>query len=976
VTQALDSGSRRPDNDADAYALSRPVVGRADALDDPVVARADTLDCASLNVSVRANGLHYGSIVSTIEADGVVPRGVDSEALCASEPASVPINQPEVQWVEFGAQFQRNNTTPSIGGGGLDFAASCFELEYRIAHDLPVRGYPHISRAKKLAVHRKYRSEHTERIAAYKRTHRAEANAGTRLWKANNPDKVKLFKNRELSQIYHRPFISIDSEGRDYEGRDVEYNGVVYKEHRSVLWAMGGALIDEAGKFADTDNHFLTNADESPLSSRQILDWLIDKSREINKKYRDVNFISFAFNYDVTQILAGLPHKKAFEIARGKTSPGKGGKSRRARATLYGPFAITYVKGKSLWIGRLNDPEHPYKSDDKGGKTLDVFHSVTIYDVFGFYQSAFLKVVKSLVMQCHATKDEYDTIEANKKRRSDFANVPLEEIKRYTALELSLLSRALTILRNHGFDGMGVRLERWSGAGSAAGALMKKMRVADYFPNGEHKIKTRNIGEAQDTAHQAFFGGRIELLKQGYAPDQELFGYDICSAYPSVMVDLPAMNDGDWREVSTPNRDSIYSANILSRYLVHWNFPIRAKRKTKSPDREWTPFFPLPYRTKNNAILFPATGCAWVMRDDLIAGLEWIKAFGLRPKDHILIIERGLEFIPGNDVKPFAFAANLYEKRRQIKASPVYDIAEKAIKLSINSLYGKTAQKVGGDNFKPPGCANPHYAAAITAGTRRRMMEAALKAPYDIVMFATDGIVSTSKLVGLPRVKRGGDTKLLGDWEMDNIPGGGMFLQSGVYTFLKGSGENVTKMRGVDIRNLTLGISMREFLLEKTLPEWKRLVDNEDEDDLPSVETNQHTYMTAGSAVATRQRFQVCGRWADTNRRLEVHEVGLKRILLPDRPELYFTEANPDGSVLHAERCHRLVPTAPARNATPDILSKPSYPEWLDLSTEEDWAKDIASGKVAIDVGFDDGKDDDYEDDDNERDQESIWDGL
>jgi DNA polymerase elongation subunit (family B) len=43
--------------------------------------------------------------------------------------------------------------------------------------------------------------------------------------------------------------------------------------------------------------------------------------------------------------------------------------------------------------------------------------------------------------------------------------------------------------------------------------------------------------------------------------------------------------------------------------------------------------------------------------------------------------------------------AELYEMRRVAKSKKEYDIVEKAIKLTLNSLYGKTVQSVGGERI-------------------------------------------------------------------------------------------------------------------------------------------------------------------------------------------------------------------------------------------------------------------------------------
>src|SRR5215831_15511989 len=96
---------------------------------------------------------------------------------------------------------------------------------------------------------------------------------------------------------------------------------------------------------------------------------------------------------------------------------------------------------------------------------------------------------------------------------------------------------------------------------------------------------------------------------------------------------------------------------------------------------------------------------------------------------------------------------------RTIKKSGAYDITEKNIKLCLNSLYGKTAQSIGGSEHEPPMTACPWYAGAITAGTRRAVLEAALHAPNDVVQFMTDGVHFTRPV---PELVLG---KNLGEWE-------------------------------------------------------------------------------------------------------------------------------------------------------------------------------------------------------------------
>jgi DNA polymerase elongation subunit (family B) len=80
------------------------------------------------------------------------------------------------------------------------------------------------------------------------------------------------------------------------------------------------------------------------------------------------------------------------------------------------------------------------------------------------------------------------------------------------------------------------------------------------------------------------------------------------------------------------------------------------------------------------------------------------------------------------DERPFDFVGHLFEERKRIKdeieRSGNYDIREKTIKLSLNSIYGKLAQSVGREGWAPE-VANPYYAAATTAYCQRRLLEAA-----------------------------------------------------------------------------------------------------------------------------------------------------------------------------------------------------------------------------------------------------------
>jgi hypothetical protein len=448
-----------------------------------------------------------------------------------------------------------------------------------------------------------------------------------------------------------------------------------------------------------------------------------------------------------------------------------------------------------------------------------------------------------------------------KKKRDKFEHVSIARIKAYTRLELKLLARAVNVLRMKlhlmPYKGgiLDLRLKSWCGAGSIAGALIRKFNLKEN--HYAEDISVRDLPPWQVASHHAFFGGNIQMLKMGYLSSTTLYGYDIASAYPWGMTLFPSMKGGKWTHLVPSNSASdlrqeapfpgftalpaepkhtcakgdissfnkarslkelralIEKTNILSMFKIYFVLP-------RKDGNKWVPWFPLPYRVpKTKAILFPYAGYGWYMRDDLLALIAWLEGFcptwprAGRNGEAKLTFEQAFLFAPAlpglSDCEnpapaPYAFIPELYEERRRIKSLPYYDLMELIIKLgALNSLYGKIAQKVGGNFDEPPPGACPYYAAATTAACRRRLIEAAMLDPHAIIFFATDGILATRPLKGLPRLKMPGDRIELGDWEFFEA-NRGLFIQAGVYHYwkkvIKDDGtiewKPVTKTRGGD----------------------------------------------------------------------------------------------------------------------------------------------------------------------------------
>ena len=696
---------------------------------------------------------------------------------------------------------------------------------------------------------------------------------------------------------------------------------------------------------------WLCHDDKRALTFTEIADFLLS----LPPIYGDAIFVSFAFNYDVTILLQALAdylpktaYKKVYEISKKE----KLGLSReklkiKVKGAVYvGDYAIDWMKSKRLVIKQFRDHNNP-----KAG----FLRKIVIYDTFGFYQTSFVKVAESLQKLGIVTADEVERLAADKARRRDFDQAPLDEIKAYTALELRMLSSACVKLRD-GFDWMGLRLRSWSGAGAAAAALIRAKGVPDHYAGW---VRKRDALPEQMKAHASYYGGHIELLKQGVTT-AGAHVYDIRSAYPSEMQELPSMRGGAFRHWTLEGRlldwKGVGRASKISMFFIRWRLP-RFLRLKETGEVRAVPFFPLPYRLPGGGILFPSEGSGWFMRDDAIAARRWLERFvalGLpgvtqngvstritkldaeaiapfygahslprEPSRHglYLAVTEACFFDPDpSEPLPHAFIPELFAERARLKREEPGNVAEQNIKLSLNSLSGKAAQSIGGSEDNPPATANPWYAAATTAGTRRRVLEAALHAPFDVVQFSTDGIVS---LALLP-LDMGED---LGQWEYKRVPPGepAVFLQSGLYAYkTDGDAAYTTKTRGMAKRYKT----QVEWMLALVPGKWAEPSSPDDPDTWPTLEIMQEEFVTAGSAVASRARFGVIGRWARKPRRVDIHIPGLKRRLNPFRPELYFgTREKP------ARRCFELVETLPAANPIENahlIPSKPSQPKWLE----------------------------------------------
>jgi hypothetical protein len=213
----------------------------------------------------------------------------------------------------------------------------------------------------------------------------------------------------------------------------------------------------------------------------------------------------------------------------------------------------------------------------------------------------------------------------------------------------------------------------------------------------------------------------------------------------------------------------------------------------------------------------------------------------------------------------------------------------------------------------------------------------------------------------------------LGQWELEKVTDL-LTVQSGIYSYRKGD-EIENKARGFTVSSVDLQaienrleleevadkmIAFREVLLDKVPAAWRQAAFKPDGtiNPAPSIELVLRTFMTARQAVASRDRFDLIGRWAEVPKKMNVHTPGPKRRLLDPEDcdgneeyvaRLYCSEIERD-----AARCHELVPTAPSRPAinTWNVMSLPYIPKWYEgeAQLDNDWAmeEDLESEDIAL----------------------------
>lgn len=670
--------------------------------------------------------------------------------------------------------------------------------------------------------------------------------------------KIDHGKGGKTSKWDKGQFIALDGEGES-DGAPQKFrvgsDGKTYRAASHIytlLAASTGETLYNGGK---------------RLDSQTCIDFLCD----LGSEYKKAIFVIFAGSYDINHMLLfGFDKETLQKISRGETLQWKHDDV---------DYYIEYRARKSLSLKRGLE----YKINDSTGKHVPVWKDkITVWDTFGFFQESFVKVMGKWLGETHR---HYQLIKKMKTLRGDFENVEQKEINAYNAAELETLVELMEKVRDS-INGLDLKCTRWDGAGSIAGALFRKHNSREFKRPYKIDIKL------ETAIRTAYAGGRIEIAKMG-SYSGTVYDYDINSAYPFVMKDLPSLAKGWWKHGT--GRPTPGFTLVRCRYDF-------AKGQA---------FYPLFFRTDKMQIYFPQSGEGWYWYPEYEAALDCIG---------VLDVIEYYHFVPDTDEKPFHWINEYYETRKKWVKNPDQEWqrgGEKIIKLGLNSLYGKTAQQLGGTGLAPPTYHQMEWAGYITACTRARLYKAAIKDPDSIIGFATDGIFST-KALNIPL----STTKEIGAWDLKTF-NGLTIVMAGVYWWHKEGNKYEHFSRGFDKESM----------------ETPALVLDAWANGLSGIDIPMHRLITMGSACASDTLWKMRGRFTEGFRSLRLDGKSNKRQAI---------------NVVRKKPHKNLVDLKPAENLEYNCgLLKISHPypiKWLDGAMTDEFENDLELQKENADT--------------------------
>lgn len=498
--------------------------------------------------------------------------------------------------------------------------------------------------------------------------------------------------------------------------------------------AVDGEGLTRAGRhdytlLAASDGSYIESYDDGGLSTVECFDYLL----ELGANNPGCIIVGFYTNYDVNMIFRDLPEKVLDGLWMGEI------RTWRADEKGMRQYRLEYVPNRVLKLSKGF-----WYIDERTSKSRwYTEQTITWWDCSQFFQSSFVKALREWNA---ATPETIDEIERMKSKRGEFNASEIEQIRAYCQSECELLVGMMDRVAA-ALDALELRLSSWYGAGSIASAMLRREGAK------HHVVSEWPIAELEGAVMGAYFGGRVETFAIGVI-DTPTYNYDVRSAYPAAIAEMPSATAGEWRHADKWE-DAKWAV-----WRCKWN------RLTDS-ETKLTPF---PFR-HDKRIYWPYEGEGWYHAVETKAALD---VFANPERNIAIEVVEGWVYDVGPE-RPFLSTREMYEARAEYKRNG--QPQEKILKLGINSKYGKFAQSKGSKPGQRPPYQCYFLAGAITADCRAKLLRAAsLVPPDDLLAIATDGLFSRCDISAQLDVR-----DELGAWEMAEVESGLMLMQPGVY---------------------------------------------------------------------------------------------------------------------------------------------------------------------------------------------------
>ncbi len=424
---------------------------------------------------------------------------------------------------------------------------------------------------------------------------------------------------------------------------------------------------------------------------------------------------------------------------------------------VIGPWSVRVMGDKAWSLKR------------KGKRTRAVWN----FDASKFFTSGFGGISLEKASRQYLGEGKSNAEEGVSRRRigeePGYFEALRDPIIRYCIRDAELTLRLFERTRA-GYEALGMTFpDRPFSKGSVAKQYLRDHAVLTGTRKGLEGLERSSLYQYW---RQAFSGGVFLLRRAGLVENPEL--WDINSAYPAAMLDLPSLEGASLVKWGDPG----FERCLLKFYRVLAPSTPRTPIKPPGGGRKL-------YGWSAEEQVFTLTG------PDLAA----MDAYG----DPYLILDGvGVQTMP-NAAHPFEFLKELFGRKSRIKEEFGAESVEYLnLKLAINSFYGVMAQSRPRETKDT----NFIYASYITARCRQQLWEKAKELEDQggqIVSYATDGLVVSWGGTSLEH----SSSTALGEWSVSTAEAG-VFYETGIYAMLKEGRWSLHNrgMPGLDVMEL------------------------------------------------------------------------------------------------------------------------------------------------------------------------------